>query len=575
MKKQWWHDKVAYQIYPKSFYDSNGDGIGDIPGIIEKLDYLRDLGVDILWLSPIYKSPLADQGYDISDYYSIDPRFGTMKDMEHLIHEAKKRQMYILMDLVVNHCSDEHEWFQKAIQDPDGKYGNFFYITDRKEGEKLPCNWRSYFGGPVWEPLPGHPDKQYLHVFHKKQPDLNWENPEVREEVYKNIRWWMEKGLGGFRIDAIINIKKKLPFQDYPADREDGLSNMGNMLADAHGIGEFLGEMAKKAFRPYNAFTVGEVFNVKDDELKDFIGDEGYFSSMFDFNSHVFGKSLDGWYASQRYLTPDEYKHCIFETQKKIGDMGMVSNIIENHDEPRGVCYYIQPQDRCTDAKKLLAGVYFMLRGLPFIYQGQEIGMENLDFHTIDEIDDISTLDEYKVAREAGLSDEEALSVASAFSRDNARTPVQWDAGANAGFTTGKPWLKVNPNYKQINVQAQVNDEDSVLAFYKKLTRLRKSEEYKETIVYSQLIPYLEEEKNLIAYFRKGEKTLLVLANFQKDPRKVQLPAPAKKVVLNNKESVNWGCPRDNGEQGTFRKDTRGMEIELSGFQYVLLELED
>ena len=575
MKKQWWHDKVAYQIYPKSFYDSNGDGIGDIPGIIEKLDYLRDLGVDILWLSPIYKSPLADQGYDISDYYSIDQRFGTMKDMEHLIHEAKKRQMYILMDLVVNHCSDEHEWFQKAIQDPDGKYGNFFYITDRKEGEKLPCNWRSYFGGPVWEPLPGHPDKQYLHVFHKKQPDLNWENPEVREEVYKNIRWWMEKGLGGFRIDAIINIKKKLPFQDYPADREDGLSNMGNMLADAHGIGEFLGEMAKKAFRPYNAFTVGEVFNVKDDELKDFIGDEGYFSSMFDFNSHIFGKSLDGWYASQRYLTPDEYKHCIFETQKKIGDMGMVSNIIENHDEPRGVCYYIQPQDRCTDAKKLLAGVYFMLRGLPFIYQGQEIGMENLDFHTIDEIDDISTLDEYKVAREAGLSDEEALSVASAFSRDNARTPVQWDDGANAGFTTGKPWLKVNSNYKQINVQAQVNDEDSVLAFYKKLTRLRKSEEYKETIVYSQLIPYLEEEKNLIAYFRKGEKTLLVLANFQKDPRKVQLPAPAKKVVLNNKESVNWGCPRDNGEQGTFRKDTRGMEIELSGFQYVLLELED
>ena len=575
MKKQWWHDKVAYQIYPKSFYDSNGDGIGDMPGIIEKLDYLRDLGVDILWLSPIYKSPLADQGYDISDYYSIDPRFGTMKDMEHLIHEAKKRQMYILMDLVVNHCSDEHEWFQKAIQDPDGKYGNFFYITDRKEGEKLPCNWRSYFGGPVWEPLPGHPDKQYLHVFHKKQPDLNWENPEVREEVYKNIRWWMEKGLGGFRIDAIINIKKKLPFQDYPADREDGLSNMGNMLADAHGIGEFLGEMAKKAFRPYNAFTVGEVFNVKDDELKDFIGDEGYFSSMFDFNSHIFGKSLDGWYASQRYLTPDEYKHCIFETQKKIGDMGMVSNIIENHDEPRGVCYYIQPQDRCTDAKKLLAGVYFMLRGLPFIYQGQEIGMENLDFHSIDEIDDISTLDEYKVAREAGLSDEEALAVASAFSRDNARTPVQWDDGANAGFTTGKPWLKVNPNYKQINVQAQVNDEDSVLAFYKKLTRLRKSEEYKETIVYGQLIPYLEEEKNLIAYFRKGEKTLLVLANFQKDPRKVQLPAPAKKVVLNNKESVNWGCPRDNGEQGTFRKDTRGMEIELSGFQYVLLELED
>ena len=392
------------------------------------------------------------------------------------------------------------------------------------------------------------------------------------------IAWWKEKmkecftkipNLGGFLVKADSEGRPG-PFT-YGRTQADG----ANMLADAHGIGEFLGEMAEKAFRPYEAFTVGEVFNVKDDELKDFIGDDGYFSSMFDFNGHIFGKSYDGWYASKRYLTPDEYKQCIFETQKKIGDMGMVSNIIENHDEPRGVCYYIQPEDRCTDAKKLLAGVYFMLRGLPFIYQGQEIGMENLDFHSIDEIDDISTLDEYKVAREAGLSDEEALSVASAFSRDNARTPVQWYDGENAGFTTGKPWLEVNPNYKQINVQAQENDEDSVLAFYKKLTRLRKSEEYKETIVYGQLIPYLEEEKNLIAYFRKGEKTLLVLANFQKDPRKVQLPAPAKKVVLNNKETVNWGCPRDTSEQEACRKDTRGMEIELSGFQYVMLELEN
>ena len=207
--KKWWHDKTAYQIYPKSFYDSNGDGIGDIPGIIGKLDYLKDLGVDIIWLSPCYQSPLADQGYDISDYYSIDPRFGTMEDMDRLIAEAKKRDMYILMDLVVNHCSDEHEWFLKACEDPDGKYGRYFYLRDKKEGE-LPTNWRSYFGGPVWEDLPGT-DKQYLHVFHKKQPDLNWENPEVREEVYKNMNWWLEKGLGGFRIDAIINIKKRCP----------------------------------------------------------------------------------------------------------------------------------------------------------------------------------------------------------------------------------------------------------------------------------------------------------------------------------------------------------------------------
>ena len=260
MERKWWHGKVAYQIYPKSFYDSNGDGIGDLPGITSKLDYLKDLGVDIVWISPIYPSPFADQGYDISDYYNIDPCFGTLEDMDTLLKEAQKRDMYILMDLVVNHCSDEHEWFEKACQDPDGEYGNFFYIEDRKEGE-MPCNWRSYFGGPVWEPLPGHPEKQYMHVFHKKQPDLNWENPAVREEVYKNINWWLDKGLGGFRIDAIINIKKKLPYKNYPVDREDGLSCIDNMLAEATGIGEFLGEMRDKTFKPHNAFSVGEVFN--------------------------------------------------------------------------------------------------------------------------------------------------------------------------------------------------------------------------------------------------------------------------------------------------------------------------
>lgn len=275
MNKKWWHDKVAYQIYPKSFYDSNGDGIGDIPGIISKLDYLADLGIDILWLSPCYQSPLADQGYDISDYYSIDPRFGTMEDMERLIAEAKKRGICILMDLVVNHCSDEHEWFRKACEDPDGKYGKYFYLRDKKEG-KLPTNWRSYFGGPVWEDLPGT-DKQYLHVFHRKQPDLNWENPEVREEVYKNINWWLDKGLGGFRIDAIINIKKALPLRDYEPDREDGLCSIGAMLKEAKGIGTFLGEMRDRTFKKYDAFAVGEVFNEKPEEIPEFIGDDGYF----------------------------------------------------------------------------------------------------------------------------------------------------------------------------------------------------------------------------------------------------------------------------------------------------------
>lgn len=556
MKKQWWHDKVAYQIYPKSFYDSNGDGIGDLPGIISKLDYLKDLGVDIVWLSPIYKSPLADEGYDIADYYSIDPRFGTMEDMERLIEEAKKRDMYILMDLVVNHCSDEHEWFQKACQDPDGEYGNFFYIEDRKDGG-TPCNWRSYFGGPVWEPLPGHPDKQYLHVFHKKQPDLNWENPRVREEVYKNINWWLDKGLGGFRIDAIINIKKKLPFRDYPVDRADGLSGIDHMLAEAEGIGEFLEEMAEKTFRPHNAFTVGEVFNEKPEEIADFIGENGYFSSMFDFAETVYGKSDRGWYDSRAYLNPEEYKSCIFSTQKKIGDTGMISNIIENHDEPRGVSHYICPEDLCDASKKLLAGVYFMLKGLPFIYQGQEIGMENMKFNSIEDVDDVSTLDEYQVALNAGLGEEEAFRRVAAFSRDNARTPMQWTDGKNAGFTEGTPWLRVNPNCSRINVKDQEKNEGSVLSFYKKLTALRKSEEYKETVVYGEFVPYLEQEKNLIGYFREGEKKLLVLANFQKAPREVELPGSVKKVLLNNLEDL---ALNDN-------------RIHLDSWQFVTLEI--
>ncbi len=558
MTRKWWHDKVAYQIYPKSFCDSNGDGIGDIPGIISKLDYLQDLGVDIIWLSPCYPSPLADEGYDISDYYDIDPRFGTMADMEQLIEEAKKRNMYILMDLVVNHCSDEHEWFKKACEDPDGKYGNFFYLRDKKDGE-LPTNWRSYFGGPVWEDLPGT-DKQYLHVFHKKQPDLNWENPELREEVYKNINWWLDKGLGGFRIDAIINIKKASPFRNYEPDRADGLCSIQFMLREARGIGEFLGEMRDRTFKNYDAFSVGEVFNEKPEEIPDFIGDNGYFSSMFDFNETIFGTSEKGWYDASP-ITPDDYKRCCFESQAKIGDIGLLSNIIENHDEPRGVSRYIPEGECCTQSKKLLAAMNFMLRGLPFIYQGQELGMENVPFSSIDEIDDISTLDEYQVALNAGLSPADALHAVAKFSRDNARTPMQWSDEANAGFTTGKPWLKVNPNYTSINAADQLEDPDSVRSFYKELIALRKDPDYKETVVYGELKPYLEEQHNLMAYYRKGEQTLLVIGNYQMEEQTVELPSEYhseyKKILLNNYPELVQ----------------EGTTLILHGYQAVVLEM--
>ncbi len=552
--KKWWHDKVAYQIYPKSFYDSNGDGIGDLPGIINKLDYLKELGIDIIWLSPCYCSPLADEGYDISDYYNIDPRFGTMEDMEKLLEEAKKRDMHILMDLVVNHCSDEHEWFKKACEEPDGKYGNFFYLREKKDGE-LPTNWRSYFGGPVWDDLPGT-NKQYLHVFHKKQPDLNWENPELREEVYKNINWWLDKGLSGFRIDAIINIKKALPLHSYEPDREDGLCSIHAMLREAKGIGKFLGEMRDCTFKKYDAFSVGEVFNEKPEEIPDFIGENGYFSSMFDFNEAVFGSSEKGWYDAKP-ITPDDYKRCCFEAQAKIGDVGFLSNIIENHDEPRGVSRYIPEGECCAQSKKLLAALNFMLRGLPFIYQGQEIGMENVPISSIEEVDDISTLEEYQVALNAGLTPEAALKAVAKYSRDNARTPMQWSNDKNAGFTTGTPWLKVNPNYVSVNAASQMDDPDSVRSFYKKLIALRKNAEYKETIVYGSLEPVWEDRHNLMSYFRKGDKTLLIIGNYQMETQTVTLPSPYKCILLNN-------YPDLSEKENT---------LSLQGYQVLIMEL--
>lgn len=555
MQKKWWHDKVAYQIYPKSFYDTNGDGIGDIQGIITKLDYFKDLGIDILWLSPIYCSPLADQGYDISDYYNIDPRFGTMEDMEELIAKAKSRDMYILMDLVVNHCSDEHEWFKKAMEDPDGEYGQYFYIEEGKDG-KVPSNLRSYFGGSAWERIPGT-EKYYLHLFHKKQPDINWENPKLRNEIYKMINTWLDKGLAGFRIDAIINIKKALPFHDYTPDRDDGLASPQQMLDEVKDVGVFLTELKEETFKKYDAFTVGEVFNEKKEELPNFIGDDGYFSSMFDFNETIFGSSPKGWYDYQR-ITPNDYRDCCFKSQKNAANTGFLSNIIENHDEPRGVSHYI-PKGDCNDtSKKMLATIYFMLRGLPFIYQGQEFGMENTTFTSIDEVDDISTIDEYQVALKAGYSEKEALDIVNEYSRDNARTPFHWDDSKNAGFTSGTPWLKVNPNYTSINAKSQIGNEDSVFAYYKKLIALRKNPEYKETIVYGDFEALFEDRNNLMAFYRKSnEKSLLIVANYQNLEQSITLPNEYKKIVLNNYSEVV----------------SDGRTIRMQGYQVLILEM--
>ena len=555
IKKTWYKEMCVYQIWTRSFCDSNGDGIGDLPGVYSKLDYLKDLGVDILWLSPIFCSPLADQGYDISDYYNIDERFGTMEDMDELISEAKKRDMYILMDLVVNHCSDEHEWFKEAIKNPDGKYGKYFYIEDVKDG-KLPNNLRAYFGGPVWDKLPGYDDKYYMHMFHKKQPDLNWENEEVREEVYKMVNWWLDKGLGGFRIDAIINIKKDLPFRDYEPDRDDGLASVQAMISNADGIGVFLKELRDNTFSKHDSFSVGEVFDVKEDEILDFIGEDGYFSSMFDFSTTRIGFSKDGWYKN-RSITAKEYIQAILNSQAQIGNNGFLSNIIENHDEPRGVSHYIKEGELTLEGKKMLGLIQFMLRGIPFIYEGQEIGMENVMFESIDQIDDRNTLDEYEVARKAGLSDEEAFKAVQPYSRDNARTPMQWDDSENAGFTKGTPWIMLNPNYKEINVKSQINDDNSLFNFYKKLIALRKDEKYKDTIVYGSFNALDAKDENVMMFERiNDEQKILVIANYSKEDKSILLPYDYSKILINNMGSLDK-CDNDT--------------VNLKGYQAVVL----
>lgn len=537
MQKKWWHDKVAYQIYPKSFCDTNGDGIGDLRGIISKLDYLKELGVDIIWLSPIYKSPFVDQGYDISDYYAIAEEFGMMEEFDELLAEAKKRDMYLIMDLVVNHCSDKHEWFQKALADPDGPYADYFYFRKGKNGNP-PSNYRSYFGGNCWEPVPGS-DKYYFHMFAKEQPDLNWENPKLREEIYRMINWWLDKGLAGFRIDAIINIKKDLAFPDMEPDGDDGLASCWRMVENVEGVDALLEDLKNHTFAKKDAFTVGEVFNIGVEDLPDFIGENGHFSTIFDFSAHILSDGEHGWYDAPP-ISFDAWKKAITDSQMRVQNVGFEANIIENHDEPRGVSRFLPDYAQNEDGAKMLGTVSVLLRGIPFIYQGQEIGMQNARWNSVDEFDDISTKDQYRMAREAGLSDAEALAVCSVMSRDNARTPMQWKDAPQAGFTSGTPWLKVNDNYPVINVEKEEGQLDSVLHYYRKLIALRKSGEYRELFTYGKFEPAYENADHVMAYYRilQGRR-VLVAANFGTDTIELDWEVPAKKVLLSNKKRTN------------------------------------
>ena len=561
MQKKWWNDKIAYQIYPKSFCDSNGDGIGDIPGILSKLDYLKALGVDIIWLSPIYKSPFVDQGYDIADYYAIGEEFGTMEQFDELLAETKKRGMNLIMDLVVNHCSDQHEWFQKALADPDGEYADYFWFVKGENGNP-PTNYRSYFGGSAWEQVPGT-DKYYLHMFAKEQPDLNWENPKLRREIFNMVNWWLDKGLAGFRIDAIINIKKTSSFFSYPADGPDGLAGVVHMVDDAQGIGDLLQELKHETFDKYDAFTVGEVFNMKQEELREFVGDEGHFSSMFDFDAQQLGEGEKGWYDSKS-VEFGPWRDIIFASQQSMQDIGFLSNIIENHDEPRGASRYLPPHAQNEMGKKMLATTYMLLRGIPFIYQGQEIGMTNCRRSDISEYDDISSHDQYQVAIQAGCTKEQALQCCYDYSRDNGRTPMHWTGGENAGFTTGKPWLALNPNYTEINVAEQEGRPDSVLNYYRRLTALRKDEAYRETFTYGKFVPAYEKKDNIFAYIRENEESgqrILVAANFGTEPVSLHL-CGAREVLLSN-------CGREAERQA----DIKGGKLTLDSCESAVILL--
>ena len=534
--KKWWHDKVAYQIYPKSFCDTNGDGIGDLEGILSKLDYLKALGVDIIWLSPIYKSPFVDQGYDVADYYAIAEEFGTMEQFDILLAEAKKRDMHIIMDLVINHCSDQHEWFRRALADPYGEYADYFYFRKGRNGGP-PNNMRGYFGGSCWEPVPGT-DLYYLHMFAKEQPDLNWENPKLLQELYRMVRWWLDKGLSGFRVDAIINIKKDLTFPDYEPDGPDGLAACWKMVEQVHGVDEMLEALKRETFQKYDAFTVGEVFNMREGALQNFIGEDGHFSTIFDFSAHALSLGGHGWYDAPR-PDFDSWRNAIIQGQLETSGDVFRANVIENHDEPRGVSRFLPEYARNPAGAKMLGTVSLLLRGIPFIYQGQEIGMENCRWESVGEFNDVNTIDQYQVARQAGLSEEAALEACRYMSRDNARTPMQWSGEENAGFTTGTPWLKVNPNYRRINVADQERDPDSVLRYYRRLIALRKCDEYRELFTYGTFVPAFTDREGIMAYYRQLDGVrVLVAANFGKEIASLTLEYPAKKLLLSNMDAA-------------------------------------
>lgn len=523
MERKWWQEATVYQIYPKSFYDSNGDGIGDINGIIKKLPYIKNLGCDTIWLCPIYASPMKDNGYDVSDYYKIDPIFGTNEDLYRLIKEASESDVKIIMDLVVNHCSSEHKWFKEFLKNPCGKYRDYFIV---KEGKTPPNNWRSVFGGSVWEKVENR-DLYYYHTFLKEQPDLNWECKELREEIYSMVNWWLEKGIAGFRVDAITHIKKELTFPDAPVDNKDMLANANPYSQNYKGIDKFLNELKRRCFEKYDCMTVAEAPGVFGDDLASYIGKDGYFSMIFDFSyADIDVASHGNWYQKNEFSLKD-FRDIVFKTALKIQEFGWGANYLENHDQPRSLNKYLPENSINYYSATMLGGFYFFLRGTPFIYQGQEIGTLNSKWDSIEGFDDLQTKDQYKRAMLSGLSEAESMKIVSRRSRDNSRNPFSWDDSENAGFSKKTPWLKLSEDYKKINVKNEEKNEKSVLNFYKAMINVRK--ENKEDLIFGDFIPCFEEYDEIAAY-KRGK--ILLICNMSDKNQNFKIDF--KKVILNN-----------------------------------------
>ena len=532
--KRWWKESVVYQIYPRSFCDSDGDGIGDLNGITGKLDYLKELGIDVIWLSPVYKSPNDDNGYDISDYQAIMDEFGTMEDFDRMLATAHEKGIKIMMDLVVNHTSDEHKWFIESRKSTDNPYRDYYIWRPAKEDGSLPNNWGSCFSGPAWE-YDKTTDMYFLHLFSKKQPDLNWDNPAVRQDVFDMMNWWLKKGVDGFRMDVISLISKEpgLP------DKEPGINGYATFNVSANGphVHEYLQEMRQKALNNADTITVGECSGVTLEEAKKYArSDEKELNMVFQFEHMDVDSDEKAGKWTTRKMDLRNLKKILTRWQKGLQDIAWNSLYWENHDQPRSVSRFGNDSDEYREiSAKMLATCIHMMQGTPYVYQGEELGMTNCPFNTLDNFRDLESINAFHELTEQGKMTEEDMMAAIGYKgRDNARTPMQWDDSAYAGFSTANPWIMVNPNYTKINAKDQINREDSVFKYYQKLIKLRHES---ELIVYGTYDLILDDDKDIYAYIRTlGDKKLIVYCNFSENTREVELPEEFTngKVLISN-----------------------------------------